>query len=58
MNLKINSKWVNTALDIYIVNAVLLKEGNTWVQYTKVKTGVTYECLQEAFVYRFKEQSQ
>ena len=58
MNLKINSKWVDAVLDRYIVNAVLLKEENTWVQYTKVKTGVTYECLQEAFVHKFKEQAQ
>ena len=58
MNLKINSKWYDAVLDTYIVNAVLLKEGKAWVQYTKIKTGVTYECLQEAFIYRFKEQLQ
>ena len=53
-----SSKWHDINLDFYIVNRVSLKATGTWVEYTKIKTGVKYECLQEAFLSRFKEQLQ
>jgi hypothetical protein len=52
------SKWYDTSFDFYVVDRVSLKDTGTWVEYTKVNTGVKYECLQEAFVSRFKEQLQ
>jgi hypothetical protein len=52
------NKWYDSAFDFYRVNRVSLKDTGTWVEYTKIKTGVSYECLQEAFLSRFKEQLQ
>jgi hypothetical protein len=54
---KSNSKWIDSEFNVYIVNNVTLTN-NIWVEYTKVATGNKYNCLQEAFVSRFKEQAQ
>ena len=53
--IKIGSRWTTSASIVFKVSNVINNDQETWIQYDNVNTGITYNCLVDAFLQRFTE---
>jgi hypothetical protein len=53
MQLPIGSLWTDSQGREFVIDAVGENGAETWVAYTRVSDRNSYNCLAEAFVFRF-----
>ena len=55
MTIRYNSIWVASDGKKFRVLSETVLEGNTWIHYAAMATGLEYSCYKESFINRFRE---